>query len=260
MKLTKIITLSSLVALSLTTGTSLASAVDGAEYKSNGAVQFVPNTDPTNPVDPTDPDPEKPVDPIDPTDPDGPEPGTNGPLSIDYASSLDFGLNKISNKDQTYYARAQKFTNLDDRPNYVQVSDNRGTNAGWTLKVKQDGQFTATTATLNNILTGAKVTLKNPSITSNSTAAAPVSNGTLVLNPDGSEVVVMAAADKTGAGTWSNSWGTVEEVTEKNETGGDVKVNVTKDITLEVPGSTPKDAVKYQTKLVWTLTDVPGNL
>lgn len=253
-------TLSSLALLSVsvTVGAASASAV---EYTSNGAVQFVPNTDPTNPVDPTNPDPEKPVEPIDPTDPNGkPDPGTNGPLSIDYASSLDFGLNKISNKDQTYYARSQKFKNLDDRPNYVQVSDNRGTNAGWTLKVKQDGQFTATTTTLNNSLTGAKVTLKSPLITSNSTATAPISNGTIVLNPDGSEIIVMAAADKTGAGTWNNSWGTVEEVTEKNETGGDVQVNVTKDVTLEVPGSTPKDAVKYQTKLVWSLTDIPGNL
>ena len=36
-------------------------------------------------------------------------------------------------------------------------------------------------------------------------------------------------------------------------------VNVTKDVALSVPGSTPKDAVKYQTKLLWTLTDVPSN-
>jgi hypothetical protein len=38
----------------------------------------------------------KPVDPVDPTDPNGPEPGTPGPLSIDYASSFDFGTQKIS--------------------------------------------------------------------------------------------------------------------------------------------------------------------
>lgn len=260
MKLTKMITLVSLVVLSLTAGVASAAATESAEYNSNGAVQFVPNTDPTNPVDPTDPDPDKPVTPIDPTDPDGPEPGTDGPLSIDYASSLDFGLNKISNKDQTYYARAQKFTNIEDRPNYIQVTDNRGTNAGWTLKVKQEGQFKATTTTLNDTLTGAKITLKSPSIQSNSTAKAPVLSDVVELNPDGSEVTVMAAADKSGAGTWDESWGTVEEVTEKNATGGDVKVNVTKAITLDVPGSTPKDAVKYQTKLIWTLTDVPGNL
>ncbi|MEG2602355.1 MAG: WxL domain-containing protein, partial [Carnobacterium sp.] len=30
-------------------------------------------------------------------------------------------------------------------------------------------------------------------------------------------------------------------------------------ISLEVPGSTPKDAVKYSTQLTWTLTDTPIN-
>jgi hypothetical protein len=34
---------------------------------------------------------------------------------------------------------------------------------------------------------------------------------------------------------------------------------VTKAITLAVPGSTPKDAVKYSTTLTWSLSDVPGN-
>ncbi|MGH2208093.1 WxL domain-containing protein, partial [Enterococcus faecalis] len=35
-------------------------------------------------------------------------------------------------------------------------------------------------------------------------------------------------------------------------------VNVTKDVALSVPGSPAKHAVKYQTKLLWTLTHVPG--
>ena len=72
--------------------TSQAFAEDGGSYTSNGIVEFTPSEEPTNPVDPT--DPTNPVDPIDPTDPEGPNPGTNGPLSIDYASSLDFGVQK----------------------------------------------------------------------------------------------------------------------------------------------------------------------
>lgn len=48
--------------------------------------------------------------------------------------------------------------------------------------------------------------------------------------------------------------GTVEEVTEGTET-----VQKNKAITLEIPGKTPKDAVKYTTKLTWTLTDTPAN-
>ncbi|MPN38891.1 hypothetical protein SDC9_186416 [bioreactor metagenome] len=73
-------------------------AAENKQYDSTGLVEFIPNLDPTVPVDPENPDPEKPVNPIDPTDPNGPNPGTQGPLSIDYASSLDFGKNRISNK------------------------------------------------------------------------------------------------------------------------------------------------------------------
>ncbi len=69
----------------------------------------------------------------------------------------------------------------------------------------------------------------------------------------------MAAAKQgTGAGTWATYWGKVEVVAERDETNTVHNVNVTKDVALSVPGSTPKDAVKYQTKLLWTLTDVPG--
>lgn len=261
MKLTNIITLSAIAVLSLTVGTTLVTAAPVNNYDSNGAVEFTPNLDPTSPVDPLDPDPENPVTPIDPTKPDGkPTDGTQGPLSIDFASSLDFGLNKISNKDQTYYARAQKFSGgTTDKPNYVQVSDNRGSNAGWNLTVKQVGQFTATTPTVNDVLKNAAITLTSPTVKSNSTAEAPTANDTIELVPDGPAVLVMSAAVETGAGTWDNSWGTVEEVTEKDADNNDVKANVTKAVTLFVPGSTLKDAVKYQTKLTWELADVPAN-
>ncbi|GAF13689.1 extracellular protein [Bacillus sp. JCM 19045] len=69
------------------TVSSFAHAETSVDYRSNGSVEFVPNTDITPPVDPENPDPENPVTPIDPTDPEGPNPGTQGPLSIDYASS-----------------------------------------------------------------------------------------------------------------------------------------------------------------------------
>ena len=73
------------IALGITVGAVNVSAAETVAYRSNGAVDFIPNTDPTNPVNPENPDPDKPVTPVDPTDPDGPNPGTNGPLSIDYA-------------------------------------------------------------------------------------------------------------------------------------------------------------------------------
>ncbi|WP_254558779.1 WxL domain-containing protein, partial [Salmonella enterica] len=76
--------------------------------------------------------------PVFPQNPDGskPNPGGNGSLTIDFASSFDFGNHKISNKDQTYLAKAQKYFDSEVlTPNYVQVTDRRGTFAGWNLKV-----------------------------------------------------------------------------------------------------------------------------
>lgn len=262
MKNIKLFSTIALTALSLSTMGVIAHADEtGASYESNGVVKFIPNTDPTDPVDPT--DPTDPVEPVDPTDPTGPNPGTDGPLSIDYASSFDFGLNKITNQDETYYARAQQYkagTAKGATANYVQVSDNRGNNAGWTLKVKQNGQLTATTDTLNKELTGSAITLTAPTVNSNSTAPVyPVANPTVALNPDGTEVLVMSANVNTGAGTYTDSWGNVETVTEKDKDGNDVEAEVTKAVSLTVPGGTPKDAVKYSTTLTWNLTDVPGN-
>ncbi|MCD5003502.1 WxL domain-containing protein [Enterococcus saccharolyticus] len=235
-----------------------ANAEEIKSYQSNGVVEFVPNLDSTDPVNPENPDPEKPVKPIDPTDSDGPNPGTQGPLSIDYASSLDFGKNRISNKDQVYFARAQSYQgDQEDTPNFVQVSDNRGTNSGWTLSVTQEAQLTSTTPTLNNVLTGAKMTLSNSAISSNvQHITAPEAKNSIELVPGLASIVTFAKAD-TGAGTWATYWGHVEKVEEVDENGDTRQVNVTKAIQLAVPGSTPKDAVKYQTKLVWTLTDIP---
>lgn len=262
MKKISILFLSTLI---LGTATGIASAEEVKNYDSNGVVSFIPNTDPTDPVNPIDPDPNKPVNPIDPTDPDGPKPGTDGPLSIDFASSLDFGTNKISSKDQVYYARAQTYKNSDGSasdlvtPNYVQVSDNRGTNAGWTLKVKQNGQFKNDT-TLNKTLTGSVINLNTPAVRSNAEGiTAPVATSDISLDANGSESIVLTAKAGAGAGTWINAWGTVEKNSETDKENNSIEADVTKAISLSVPGKTPKDAVKYTTTLTWALSDIPGN-
>ncbi|EKZ0410428.1 WxL domain-containing protein [Enterococcus faecalis] len=227
--------------------TSQAFAEDGGSYTSNGIVEFTPSEEPTNPVDPT--DPTNPVDPIDPTDPEGPNPGTNGPLSIDYASSLDFGVQKITSKDQTYFAATQKYKTVGatdevkEGPNYVQVTDNRGTEAGWSLKVKQEGQFKSTSG---KELTGAAITFKNGNVVTASDSGKPTGPATITLNSDGSQSDVMSAAKGNGAGTYLFNWGTDATTAAKS-------------IELTVPGSTTKYAEKYATKLTWTLTDAPGN-
>ena len=125
-----------LLTTALIVGPIIASEADaastGGDYTSNGYVNFAEgdNTG-INPVDPLDPSV-----PVGPTNPDGtdPTPGTGGALSIDFASSLSFGTQKISSKDATYFAHAQWISKDKDgsavdmtRPNYVQVTDTRGT-------------------------------------------------------------------------------------------------------------------------------------
>lgn len=236
-------------------------AADGGVYHSDGTVEFVPNTDPTDPVDPT--DPTNPVDPTDPTDPDGPEPGTNGPLSIDFASNLNFGKQKITSTDEVYHAAAQQFFNVDQDgnqtgdaqygPDYVQVTDNRGTESGWTLTVTQDAQFKSAT---DHELDGASIKLKNANIQTVSASAKPTIAADTVLIPGTASDVMVAAAGQ-GAGTYLNDWGTKAGLTEVEEDGQ--KVHKTDSIELSVPGKSTKYAEKYSTKLTWTLSDVPGN-
>lgn len=246
-----LLTCSALSALSAS-----AYAENGGIYNSNGTVEFIPDNTPTNPVDPENPDPTNPVNPIDPTDPTGPKPGTSGPLSIDYASSLDFGQNKITSKDEVYYANAQAFS--DDtlkgeyRGNYVQISDKRGSFGGWTLSLKQDGQFANSQAKKAKSLTGAQIKLSDSVAESNSNDEKP-SVKDVALTPDGDSVVIMSAKDGVGAGTWVDRFGHAEEVAIE---GKNTQKN--KAVTLSIPGSTAKEAVKYSTKLVWTLSDVPG--
>lgn len=240
-------------ALILATSLLSLSSVQAAEktYPSEGIVEFKASESITPPVDPT--DPTKPIKPVDPTDPLKPiEPGTQGPLSIDFASPLNFGRNEITNKDVTYYADALTGEGGEIVPNYVQISDNRGTSAGWTLSVKQNGQFT-NKETKHKTLTGAEIVFeKGIAVTSMEDVTAPTTYK-MTLDPDGAISPVMSAKADEGEGLWMSVFGSVEDVTEGTET---VKKN--KAISLSIPGKTPKDAAKYTTSLTWTLSDVPG--
>ncbi|WP_409022205.1 WxL domain-containing protein [Dellaglioa sp. P0083] len=237
MKTTKIVT----SAIVLTTlGLIAAPAVNAATVGSlptKGSVGFTDNTDPTGPVDPTDP-----TDPVDPTDPPI-NPGTNGPLSLDYVSNFDFGSkNKVSGSDTTYYAAPVEITDskgtAKEVANYLQVTDNRGSNAGWTVNVKQEGAFTDGTKEL----TGAQLSMKDQTFNSTNMddVTTPAIAGT-VAPTVGSDVKVVTANDGQGMGTWTDSFG---------------KDAAAKAVALTVPGKTAKNLNStYTTDLTWTLTD-----
>lgn len=233
-------------------------------HQSDGSVTIIPSHEPTLPLNPNSPNPEEPVIPV---GPDGkpPESGTSGPLSIDFASSLSFGYREIVNRDSVYSARSQVLFKQDGKvssyvPNYVQVTDNRGSNAGWTLEVTQKGQLEASVKTVNESLVGAKITLNSPNVIGITDTRAPVAKNT-ELDPNGNSSVIMAADKNSGAGTWITRWGSQNDLLfEKQKVPNQIEmetVQVNPDVTLSIPGTTPRDAVLYTTTLNWTLSNVP---
>ncbi|WP_163654573.1 WxL domain-containing protein [Listeria sp. PSOL-1] len=220
-----------------------------------GDITFKQDDSKVDPVDPDDPD--NPVDPIDPDHPDGPD----GPLSINYISNFHFGEQIISAKSETYYAELDELKLKDGsvvkRPNYIQVTDKRGTNGGWRLQVQQGNQFSATTSNGEKELKGAQLTLSNPYVVTNSdnNSEAPTAADKIVLVPgskgsDG-EVIPGAAQDvlvaqkEQGMGTWVEKFG--------NGAAAE------KSISLSVPVSAEKakDAT-YTTEMTWILLDTPA--
>ncbi|WP_165005762.1 WxL domain-containing protein [Enterococcus sp. ZJ1668] len=220
----------------LVAGGSVAYAADST-YATNGHVAFEADDSPTPPVDPT--DPTTPVDP-DPT----PNPGTSGPLSLDFASSFDFGTQKITTTDKTYYAKLQSFTNSDDDVNYVQDTDKRGTMQGWKLSVMQDDSFKTAE---DEVLEGAQITLTKGEVASETDAAyAPTAKANVTLVPGQDSGTVVNAEAGKGMGTWIYRFGN------DAASGADA-------VKLVVPGKTVKLAKAYTTTITWTLSDTPDN-
>ena len=179
-------------------------------------------------------DPDNPVGPIDPIDPDDNPPsndptGNTGDLRIDYISNIDFGTQTISGKTETYIA--EKPASLTES----QVSDLRGTGAGWHLQVNYDTEKPGFTSE-DKTLSGAELTL--PSGTAKSVAdnkATPPATSEVVVN-DAAQNIMTATAN-TGLGTWADEMDTAN-------------------VSLKVPsGNLVGD---YTATLVWTLLDAPA--
>lgn len=242
----------SLAGLTLIALSSMLASMVGAttEVVSDGQVMFktdVTRTPAKNPLDPGDAKPGKPTNPTNPTG--TATNGTTGPLSLDYASSFTFGEAMISADDAKYYAKPQVFSQDDgktvDRPNFVQVTDKRGTFEGWTLKVKQEKQFSVKDDDTKE-LTGAQLKFLNGNVTSTiDQQYAPTGQKEITLVPGSAEVAPLAAAKDQGMGTWIYRFG--DEQT------------MAKSIELAVPGTSPKMAKEYVTELTWTLESTPTN-
>ncbi|AQY52315.1 hypothetical protein PWEIH_09833 [Listeria weihenstephanensis FSL R9-0317] len=224
------------------TAPTLAAEVGSTTSKGDITFKQDDGTTPTTPTDPTDPGK-----PVTPTDPDKPTP-TTGPLRIDYISNVHFGEQVISGSDTTYKAKYDEVLTSDGVtkkyvPSYVQVTDNRGSNAGWKLQVSND-QFVAGA----NELTGAVLSFKDARLNSTNTAR-PANFAAVTLSGNSVNQDVINAPEDTGMGVWTNTFGTV--------TGQDAD-SENDSVTLAIPGETKKVASsKYVSTLTWTLTDTP---
>lgn len=243
-------------------------ADDGGEYDSKGSVQFMPSTTPTAPVDPMNPDPDN---PILPSNPDGskPDSGTAGPLSLDFASSLDFGIQQITSSTVDYNASAQQYTDKDGKnetsgPDFVQLTDNRGSFAGWTLSVKQNGQFASANGTE---LEGAAVTFSDAKhVAANGTTDGISTTANFTLDPTAGAIPVMSGATATTgtngtSGTHLLRFGDATNLS-TTDVNGDGSSRGTTDtaIKLNVPGRSAKLATKYTTTFNWILADSPSSV
>jgi len=250
MKKVTLYTTAVLASLIVTGIATTASADEVATYDAYGAIKYTPSTNVTDPIDPL--NPTQPVTPENP-DPTIPVvPGTPGPLSIDFASSFDFGTQEITSEDMVYSAAAQKYKdatgNATTGPNYVQVTDNRGTLAGWSLTVKM-GDFASTDSASAGkpgaTLDGAKVYLTNATIASASKTPADKVKTITTLDPNVQSDIVMGATDGNGAGTNLVDFG--------NDSTKDSSVK------LEIPGASTKLASSYKATITWSLSDTPAN-
>lgn len=234
----------------------------GAEKSSvttNGIVTFEQpdltnnDNDPVSPVNPDDPNTS-----IDTNDPNSLLPednsGGNGLLRIDFApKTFDFGTKELPTVTTTYYANPLSVTSAngatDTWTNYVQVTDKRGTYAGWTLSVKQEKQFTNAAAANNNVLEGAVLSLG----TEQAKAEIAGSNVDAKYTPStvqeitklvpGTQTDMIVAGKEEGLATWVYRFGS----------------SATKDkgISLTIPAGA-YTAGAYSSTLTWSLSDVPS--
>jgi hypothetical protein len=236
----KVVGIALLSGILLNSGIALAApgAVEGAPAKRNtdAVVSFKESVDPITPVDPIDPD--NPV-----------EPGTNGPLSLDYASAFNFGEQVITPEDKVYEAATQEVIiegEHSQKPLYAQVTDGRGSEVeeGWSLSVKQNGQFVTDKG---KELNGAVIKFATGQTATVSESKSPsIVTEDVELVADGSaSSLLMQANVGEGAGTHIYRLGDLD--------------TMTSGVQLHVPGKTTKVKDSYSTSLTWELSTLPDN-
>jgi hypothetical protein len=250
-------------------GTALSVSAEEGTFTGKGTIEYTGEV-PKTPVDPE--NPEKPVDP-------GPGPSTDGLLRFDFAPTLNFGSNKITETNRNFYVNAQLFHDGPSaRGNFLQITDSRAESLGWTLQVRQEYQFKNDVIQEDGEkeLKGAVLSFdKTWANTAYTQEKSPqISKDIIQLNAQGTTFPVASAETGQGRGTWIISFGASKEnnhdqpntlfpkLDEKNqpildENFENQEVYGNQAIFLSVPDGVKIHPVQYQTELTWILAELP---
>lgn len=218
--------------LGLTGLSTNALAAVSSTANSTNHIVFEAGEEVTNPIDPTNPDNPNPSDPIDPTDPTNPGTGNEGSLTIDYVSNIEFGTQKTASGTMIYHAQ-------NEHP-FVQVTDKRGTGAGWNLTAKAT-EFKS--AAGSKVLKGAELTFKNGVLKTQTENISPAPQNKDVTFSNSDAHVMMNAKEDTGRGTWVDVFSG--------------KLNDNENVQLKVLPGTADTNVDYTATINWELADAP---
>lgn len=196
-----------------------------------------------------------PTKPEEPNKPDGTT-NQNGPLSIDNVIVFNFKDMNLSGRTQNISLKTAADDPNSEAKRNIQVTDTRGTGAGWILQIKQS-ELTDTTTTegTTNTLKGAYITLNNGKIASGTDNVAAQDDSsifptldTYAADASNKEVFqkIMTAEKGQGMGTFKTYYNT--------DDNGDEKV-AADDIQLVVPSGSL--AGSYQGTVTWSLSDAP---
>lgn len=219
-----------MLAGTLATGLAAPAAFAAGTSTSDATITFTEDGSATKPKDPDDPDKE--------SGDDGTE--MAGPLSIDYVPDLDFGEYVLNGKNQTYNATTMK--------PYIQVSDKRGTGAGWKVSAKLSHFTTAgtTEGSQGNSFPGV-LTFRNPTTvsTTGNNSKPPVTETSITLASGDTEKKLVGTENPgDGMGSWLTRW------YPKNETTSNDSLTLTLNTSNAYADS-------YKASVTWILSDAP---
>jgi hypothetical protein len=158
----------------------------------------------------------------------------------------------------------------------VQVTDVRGSYAGWKLSLSTPAQFhkqglnpvttpEATDTTPGDYLSGAVLSFSGGHVNTINTVTSPASANTIpanvnsnafILTPNNAQVTLVDAQINQGMGTWAYGFGKPTDY-DATSAGSLTAIASKGPISLSVNTGTAKANVTYTADLVWTLSDTP---